>query len=330
MMSLLAFILEWGAVGALVATMVALLAVLAVRSSRRLAPRLSSALRADLAFLLGLLPAGVSLAVLVGIAAPSLAGVLGLAEDHCLQHGHHLHLCVVHASAPRPVLAMVGAVWLAMLLFRAGALLWRTVTLGARLSALEGLGTRSPGEFPLITLPGAPHLCHATGLLRRRILLSASLSEALSPQELRSALAHEAAHLHRRDPLAALLLSVAGLWVPPFLARFLLDGWRVASEEACDAVAARRVGDGGLVAEALVKVARLRQRPVREVAGAPAFGELALERRVRLLLEGGGSASASARALVVAVLAGTAGLFLALDHADFLHHTVETLLHQLF
>ncbi len=329
-MSLLAFLLEWVAVGALVSTGVSLLTVLVARSSMSLVPRLSPALRADLTFLLGMLPSGISLAVLVATAAPSVAGVLGLAEDHCFHHGQHLHLCVVHAGAPRPVLAMVGAVWLALFLYRAGALAWSSATLGARLSALERLGTRRPGEFPIIVLPGAPNLCHATGLLRRRILLSASLSEALSPRELRSALAHEAAHLHRRDPLAGMLLAVAGLWGPPFLARYLLETWRVAAEEACDAVAARRVGDGGLVAEALVKVARLRQRAVHVTGGAPAFGELALERRVRLLLEGGGRASASARALVVTGITGAAGLFLALAHADFLHHVVETFLHQLF
>jgi hypothetical protein len=282
------------------------------------------------AFLLGMLPAGTSLAVLVATAAPSLAGVLGLVEDHCLDHGHHLHLCVVHASDPRPVLAAVGAVWLTLLLVRAGMLVWRGVTLGARLNALERLGTPWPGEFPLIAVPGAPRFCHATGLLRRRILLSASLSEVLSPGELRSALAHEEAHLRRRDPLAGGLLAVAGLLIPPFLARILLDTWRLAAEEACDAEAAYRVGDGGLVAEALLRVAGLRLREASVTGPMNAFGELALERRVRLLLEGEGRASASSWALVVTGLMGAAGLFLALDHAAFLHHGVETLLHRLF
>jgi Zn-dependent protease with chaperone function len=330
MMTFLAFLLECSAVVAFVATAVSLLATLASRWLPGATRRLSSALRADLAFLLGLLPAGVSLAVLAATVAPSVASVLGLAEDHCLQHGHHLHLCLLHASDPRPALALVGAAGLALFLFRAGALVWRTVTLGSRLSALERLGTPRPGEFPIISIPGAPHLCHATGLLRRRILLSASLSEALSPEQLRSALAHEAAHLHRRDPLAGMLLSVAGLFVPPFLARFLLDSWRMAAEEACDAEAAHRMGDGGVVAEALLVVARLRHQSMHPAGGAPAFGELALERRVRLLLDGGGRASAPARALVAAALSGSAGLFLALAHASFLHHAVETLLHQLF
>jgi Zn-dependent protease with chaperone function len=330
MRTFLSFLLECSAVVALVATAVSLVAALANGGLLGVTRRLSPSLRADLSFLLGLLPAGLSLSVLAATVAPSVASVLGLAEDHCVQHSHHLHLCLLHASAPRPALALLGAAGLALFLFRTGSLVWRTVTRGARLSALERLGTSRPGEFPIISIPGAPHLCHATGLSRRRILLSASLSEALSPEQLRSALAHEAAHLHRRDPLAGVLLSVAGLLVPPFLARFLLDSWRMAAEEACDAEAARRMGDGGVVAEALLEVARLRHQSMLAVGSAPAFGELALERRVRLLLDGGGRASASARALVAAALSGTAGLFLALAHASFLHHAVETLLHQLF
>lgn len=330
MSALVTFVLECSAVTAFVATTVSLLVVLVSRVSRSLAAWLAPAPRADVAFLLGMLPAATSLAVLAATVAPSLAGVLGLVEDHCLHHGHHLHLCVVHASAPRPVLAAVGAVWLALLLVRAGMLVWRGRTLGARLDALERLGVRWPGEFPVIAIPGAPSFCHATGLLRRRILLSASLSEVLSPGELRSALAHEEAHLRRRDPLVGGLLAVAGLLVPPFLARLLLDTWRLAAEEACDAEAAYRVGDGGLVAEALLKFARLRLRAARMAGQMSAFGELALERRVRLLLDDKAGASASAWALGVGGLVGAAGLFLALDHAAFLHHMVETLLHRLF
>ncbi|HSP77758.1 MAG TPA: M56 family metallopeptidase, partial [Myxococcaceae bacterium] len=297
-MALVTFLLECAAVAALVSVVASGFSVLGAGLLARLGRGLSPSLRADGTFLLGMLPAGLSLAVLAATAAPPVAAALGLREDHCLGHGEHLHLWLVHAGGPRPVLAVVGGAWLVMVLVRTGMLVWRRGRLGSRLAALEKLGTRREGEFPIISIPGAPHLCHATGLVRRRILLSASLSEALSPEQMRSALAHEAAHLHRRDPLAGVLLVAAGLAVPPLLSRFLLDSWKLAAEEACDAEAARRVGDGSLVAEALVRVALLQQRAVRASGATPAFGELALERRVRLLLDGGGRASASARALV--------------------------------
>ena len=67
------------------------------------------ALRADLAFVLGTLPALASTGVVAAAVAPPLAAALGLAADHCLGHGHHVHLCFLHSTHVRPHLAAVGA-----------------------------------------------------------------------------------------------------------------------------------------------------------------------------------------------------------------------------
>ncbi|MCE9671702.1 M56 family metallopeptidase [Myxococcus stipitatus] len=284
------------------------------------------ALRADGAFVLGTLPAVVALAVVAAAAAPSLSAMLGWSRDHCGGHGHHLHLCLLHSSGVRPVLAVTGAAALATLLFRAGGLAWRILQTRSRLAALEALGVARHGPFPVVLVPGAPRLCHAAGVLRRRVLLSASMEEALTPRQLRCVLAHEEAHLHRRDPLASLMLCVAGLFAPPPLARGFLARYQLAAEQACDAEAMRAVGDGMAVAEALVKMAGL-QRGAREVAAVPAFGKLALEARVKALLDEEALQPGASRALLLGVSAATAVLVLALLHAASLHHAVETALH---
>ncbi|WP_309891279.1 M56 family metallopeptidase [Archangium sp.] len=329
MMAALAFLLECAATAALIGLTVSLLVwpVLLVLRGRAL--RRVPALRADLAFVLGTLPALASMGVVAAAAAPALAAALGLAADHCLGHGHHVHLCFLHSTHVRPLLAAVGAFSLAVFLFRAGGIVLRVLRMRARLSALESLGTPRPGLFPIVAIPGAPRLCHAAGFVRGRILLSASLEASLSPTELRSALAHEEAHLRRRDPLLGLLLGVAGLFAAPFLARACAAVYQTAAEEACDAEAAATMGDGGLVAGALVKVATLQRKLSNVAADAPAFGALALERRVRLLLDGEARAT-TARALRVAGAVALAAGLLVLAHTAFLHHAVETALHLLF
>ncbi|WNG50467.1 hypothetical protein F0U60_44810 [Archangium minus] len=328
-MATLAFLLECAATAALVGTAVSLLVWPTLLMLRARALQRVPALRADLAFVLGTLPALASVGVVAAAAAPPLAAALGLADDHCLGHGHHVHLCFLHTATVRPVLAAVGAFSLAVFLFRAGDVVLRLLRVRARLSALESLGTPRPGLFPIVAVPGAPRLCHAVGLVRRRILLSASLEEALTQEEVRSALAHEEAHLRRREPLLGLLLGVAGLFAVPFLARACVAAYQTAAEEACDAEAAAAVGDGGLVAGALVKVATL-QRRLSNVAGEmPAFGALALERRVRLLLDEEARATSAQALRVAGVMAFAAGL-LAVAYTSFLHHAVETALHLLF
>jgi beta-lactamase regulating signal transducer with metallopeptidase domain len=329
-MAALAFILECAATAALIGMAVSLVVWPALRMLRGRVLQRAPALCADVAFVLGTLPALTTLAVVAATATPPLAAALGLAADHCHGHGHHLHLCFLHAASPRPVLALAGASALAVFLFRAGSLAFRVVRMRTRLSALEALGTRLPGRFPLITVPSSVQLCHAVGAVRRRILLSGSLREALTEEELRSALAHEESHLHRRDPLVGLLLGVAGLFAEPFFARACTAIWQTAAEEACDAEAAIAVGDGGLVAGALVKVAALQQRGSLVSRVAPAFGALALERRVRLLLDVAPRMTPPACALGVAGVMALAGGGLALGYAALLHHMVETALHHLF
>ena len=186
-------------------------------------------------------------------------------------------------------------------------------------------GELQQSRFPIVWVPGAPRLCLATGLFRRRILVSSSLAEQLDPKQLEAALAHERAHLLRNDPLVSLMVQVASLGLFPLLAGFLAREHAALTEEACDQDAAREVGEPALVAEALVKVAAL----ASQTGPALAFGRGALEARVRALLRLSLSAPPPVRLPLLAVggVAVAATLVALLSHSGAVHHAVETLLH---
>lgn len=329
-MALLAFVLECAALAAFIGTATSLLAFGAYAVARPFASRWAPARRADLLFALAAVPALASLALVLAAAAPSLLAAAGLGSDHCTTHPHHAHLCLVHAAGLRPLLAALGAASLAVFLFRATSLARRVVESAGQLRALERLGVPRQGRFPVVSVPAGPRLCHAVGVLRRRIVISEELSRSLPEAELRAALAHEEAHLRRRDPAALLGLSVASLFSLPPVARFLQSRFHSAVEEACDAEAAAAVGDPSVVAQALVQVASLQRSASKVAALAPAFGASELERRVHLLLEARGLPVAPARALPLLFAGAALVTGLALSRAQHLHHAVETLLHQLF
>jgi Zn-dependent protease with chaperone function len=325
--SLLAFVLECAAVAALVGTAAGLLTLASLRAARPVVSSLRAAVRADLVLLLGLWPALAVVAMVAAAAAPSVASVLGFGPDHCLGHEHHLHICFLHSSGPRPALAALGAFALAVWIYRLASLIRGAVRLGSTSRHLERFAWAARASFPVLRVPGST-LCHATGLFRRRILLSAELADRLSSDQLASALAHEEAHLQRRDPLASFLLAVATLFVWPGVAQRLRRLHRQAAEEACDAAAAKVMGDGAVVAGALVEVAAL-QRELGPGArfAAPAFGTHALEIRVAALLEDRAvSQSSSSRWGWLALVTTAAFVALAYRQAEWLHHSTETVL----
>lgn len=165
----------------------------------------------------------------------------------------------------------------------------------------------------LLETPALAEPC-AWGIRTWRIVLPARLVERLPSDELRALLAHELAHLVRRDTWWLLVgrALCAACWFQPlnFLAK---RRWHQAAEEECDDWAARVVGDRLVVARCLTAVLEWKlQRPVPlwslAVSGRRS-GELT--RRVERLLEGSASrvdaatAKRGAGALTL-FLAGTA------------------------
>jgi len=122
----------------------------------------------------------------------------------------------------------------------------------------------------------------------RRIVVPEWAPAALDPRQLHAMLAHELAHIARRDPQWKLIVECwrAGFWFLPFagLAQRRLDEL---AELACDAFAARQTGDAHAVAECLAACAE-RHFDSRAYALMPAMAARGstLIQRIDRLLEG--------------------------------------------
>ncbi len=323
-MVVLAFVLECAAVGALVTGASSLVVFALSLLLREMAKALSSSRKADLALLLSTAPALTTLGVVVAISLPPIVNALGSRADDCSSHSHHGHFCLVHSGAPGPALMVLGAAALALFAIRALLAAGRLGRSASNVALLETLGQVEQSRFPIVWLPGAPRLCLATGILRRRILISTSLGEELGRLQLEAALAHEQAHLRRQDPLASLSVQLGGLFALPFIAGHLACEHAAFTEEACDQEAARAVGEPVIVAEALVKVASL----ASQRGPALAFGVGVLEARVHALLRLSLADPIPVRRpmLIAATVGLLSTLSVVLGASGVVHHAVETLL----
>lgn len=122
-----------------------------------------------------------------------------------------------------------------------------------------------------------------SGSLRPIVLVGAEYAEALAEDVLASALAHEAEHVHARDPLRYQVLELA-LAVNP-LGRWLLRPharrWLAAREAHCDRDAVVRGSNPLALAEAIVRAAR---PPAAHTVALGAANTEVLRLRIGLLL----------------------------------------------
>ena len=122
------------------------------------------------------------------------------------------------------------------------------------------------------------------GTFRPQIFVSRGLMESLAPEEAAAMLAHEQAHLRRRDGLKAAVLTLFYLLFPLPGSKTLYQDWAVAAERACDASAARGAGGPHRVASALIRVAELVRKPTLPAMGFALSSVEDLEGRVHALL----------------------------------------------
>jgi Zn-dependent protease with chaperone function len=230
---------------------------------------------------------------------------LGKAE-FTLEHARpeHLHLLSDLTASLEPgiglataALALAGAFYAAAAAVRGyrrvGQVIGRLeVSAAAPPSDKIEVVARAAAEHGLdvgLVLGSAP-VSFIWGFTRSKLVLSSGLVEALTADELRGVLEHEAAHHTRRDNLVKLALSFcahATLLFP--LARRVV-AWRAeAVELVCDEVAAARTREPLEIAGALVKVRRLASAaPGPSCAHAAAFlpaGPAGFEYRVRRLVD---------------------------------------------
>ena len=124
--------------------------------------------------------------------------------------------------------------------------------------------TPAPAHSPrMLVIEGDRPVLALSGLLRPRLLLSSSLLRALSPDELRAALAHEHAHRASRDNWKRLLFLLAPDALPFRNPLYVIEQrWAKFTEWAADDRAVAGDSQRALsLASALLRVARLGANP---------------------------------------------------------------------
>jgi Zn-dependent protease with chaperone function len=198
---------------------------------------------------------------------------------------------------PRERPETMGLVLSALAAFAAGMLtisIVRTVRLilQTRRAMSAWTAHAQPLAIPGIALPtfcvdtGFP-IVAVVGILRPQLVVARAVLETCSAEELQAIFAHERAHITRGDNLARALFAITPDLIAPLpLARRLAQDWHEAAEESADDRAAELGPNGRVIlAQALIKVARI--APTLKVGELPASalyrGEN-IDRRVRRLL----------------------------------------------
>jgi Zn-dependent protease with chaperone function len=123
-----------------------------------------------------------------------------------------------------------------------------------------GRAARDAGIDParILVIEGLPTPALTVGLLAPRILVAYALARQLDPAQLTAVLAHEGAHLRRRDPLRVFLLRFLTrvlFWLPTL--ERLGDEFLEDAEIQADDYAARAGRDGGSVERSLALASAL-------------------------------------------------------------------------
>lgn len=224
--------------------------------------------------------------------------------------GHHLpggleepfagveHLGALCAAALRMLFTPVHGVFHVALVVGVIYALWdRLIAWYSLESTLRSIDGHTPAEgTPLwhavrrtgldadhvVVVVGLPNPAFTAGLITPHIYVSSDLEKRLSQSELDAVLAHEAAHVRRRDPLRLTVyrfLSCALFWLPALkgLAADIADE----AEIEADNVAARR--NPLALASAILELASAPQRASTRVAVAQFNHPDLLDRRIRRL-----------------------------------------------
>ena len=247
---------------------------------------------ADVLFALASAPLFVALSVAVASFLPSVLAWLSLQSDHCTENVHaHLHLCLLH---PPPVTmgmvaSLVPPALASLILARIGRELWRGEHARRCLATLAATSTPDTTRGVHWIASRVPLAAAVGGARHGKVIVSSLLGERLVPRELAAVIAHERAHLQRRDATWRTIASALSIVHVPAVRRMLLADLALTCEEACDDEAVRAIGDRVSVATALVGVSRLWSEAqvagAAAAAAAPAFTGADITTRVTRLLE---------------------------------------------
>jgi TonB family protein len=234
-------------------------------------------------------------------------------------------------NLPPLLITLALAAWAAATLFFTARLFWRlhkTATLRRHAYII------SAQEYPvlhnfLVTIPFPPQILVSQavsgpaiiGILRPALLLPPSFLDRTEPGDLEAALAHEAAHLRRRDYAKNLFYEILTLpiaWHPlAWLTRTRIAESR---EILCDHLAARVTQGPQAYARALLRLASQQStRAPQPIHAIGIFDTQSLERRIMQLTQIQIRSTLTRRLLTIAAcaaLAVTAGAFALGLHVD--------------
>ncbi len=201
-----------------------------------------------------------------------------------------------------PAAHWLWAVWAAGALFLAVRWLARWWNLQAALRGAPDLAVEAPVPVKAVASFLEPGL---VGIFRPVIAMPRGIAECLSPNEMRAVLAHEAAHLARRDNLLASIQMLVELlfWFHPLVwwigARLVVERERACDEAVLDTGNAPRA-----YAESILKICRFHLQPSLACAAGVSGGNL--KARVSAIMSNRGSEDADgARILLLAALGMT-------------------------
>lgn len=218
----------------------------------------------------------VSLASAVFLFMPSVETLL--VDSHCHEN------CESHA----PLIESLGLAWFgivigSLVLLNLSVRLLLNMRRSRLLRSQFNFLSRSRGEFQAINSPTP--LVFTLGWWNPCIYMSEGLYAACSDTDLAVILAHERAHLERRDNLRMLLARLCSALLPRRIANIMLEDLQLMTEQACDFRAAEKFGHV-TVAETLLKVKKLLQsQPSPLPYSALAFAEREVETRILALLK---------------------------------------------
>ncbi|MCP4676065.1 MAG: M48 family metalloprotease [Deltaproteobacteria bacterium] len=263
-------------------------------------------------------------AILAGNSALALAS----GTDHCLEHGHHLHLCLKHSAlwASEPWAVVTLCFFATFIIIRAIHTAWAHLYAQLAATRLKDIGSPIDDFDHGFLVPGEEKTAFTTGVFSPTIIISRGAWNALDVNGRAALMAHEQAHITHGDLGKRAALGVLACLGVPMFTRRALEIWELASERICDRDAASRVGRSSIVAGAILSLSQLPgKRPATAVAVFAAASNVT--QRVHSLLnhEPGGEPVARSLAgfsIAATVLAAAACMIF----AESLHHILETIL----
>jgi Zn-dependent protease with chaperone function len=176
------------------------------------------------------------------------------------------------------VLAVLGFALVVIMAIRA-SVAWFTMIHSVNGWTQGAVATDSHSDLPILkTVAGSPAAVIA-GIVRPRLLISRTTTQALTTNELRLVVAHEIEHARHQDNLRKLLLAADVMF------RREMEGeWALACELAADRGAVANGYDACDLAAALVKVSRMCGMQSRLAMNFAAATPAVLEMRVNRLI----------------------------------------------